>query len=59
MLKLLKLLTSQLSGNFSSDDLAINDIAETKKCMNCLQRAELHWIRCPYCRHSGFHFNDN
>ena len=34
------------------------DVLETKKCGNCLRRVSLHWNICPWCKHSGFSFNE-
>jgi hypothetical protein len=31
---------------------------KTKKCRNCLRRVSLHWNLCPWCKHSGFSFNE-
>jgi len=57
MLKLLILLTQQLSGIFSPDFFIKKESTETKKCMNCLQRVELDRYRCPYCGCSDYHFS--
>jgi hypothetical protein len=58
MLKLLRLLFRG-SNEKSSDSLSEAVNVETKKCMNCLRRVNIDWIRCPYCRCYNFHISEN
>jgi len=46
MLKLLRSLFRRASNEPSS--------TETKKCMNCLRRINVHKNTCPYCGSSNF-----
>ena len=43
---------------FFADYRKRKDVLETKKCRNCLKRVSLHWNVCPWCKHSGFSFNE-
>ena len=41
----------------TDDKLPANNIEETKKCMHCLKRIALHFVRCPYCKSDNFLHN--
>jgi len=32
---------------------------EMKKCMQCLTRIDLTYVRCPHCGSGNFHFNNS
>jgi hypothetical protein len=56
---LLNSLVHKLTGNHFYDKLLTEDGIETKKCMNCLRRCGLDWIKCPYCGFTNFHISEN
>ena len=53
----LYLLFYQLTGNLFDNKLPEKDGIETRKCMKCLRRYELDWIKCPYCEFTNFYAN--
>lgn len=55
-------MTGLLSCGFINHDKSLADngdhLPETKKCIKCLRRIDLHYLRCPHCNNDIFHYND-
>ena len=41
----------------TGDELPGGNTTETKKCLRCLKRTALHFVRCPYCNSDNFLYN--
>ena len=43
--------------SMKNNNLSSTEAAETKKCLGCLKRVELHSLRCPFCQKDNFQYD--
>ena len=45
------------SFSMKNNNLSSTEAVETKKCLGCLNRVDLHFLKCPFCRKDNFQYD--
>ena len=56
MLKLLKTIFNGSAEKKAGNNSADSESVETKKCLHCLRRVNINYLKCPHCKTENFQY---